>query len=367
MRNRRTLSSHLFGITFLAMAFSAIGLQDGNIMSIFTVDGLPPQRGEKVAENYAIDFSNQRYEIDGVCKYDAESAMCWRPDGSPNPELTQAISNAIRNMDDSNYRTWTLTFGKKRRTLFFKETRYNRNNNNDARYGNIFRPNQQSSKFTQGWTQSGSPFNYANYTSFDGSTTTWQTVEGIFEKSTKEFPFRYVFQEAKYKTTHQPLKPGRIDIEGNVIEITSIVDHPKPKPVAANPGIVYANPYGVGKNRPPVTDINIKVVSMKNPFSIASIRIGDENGKPYDYVDEKGNSVAVETVNQWYQKHPNNMPGKMPPYYPAGNYSIDAMYTRENTTNLIQSYLPKEKCKTLVIMTTARDFYVFDHVMLDPK
>ncbi len=354
-----------FGIVVLSVA--TVALNHNALGAILQV-----KTGETAVENYSVVVGNNRYEIDGVCKLSEDGAICWKPDGSSNPSLTYKINDAIHNPNYSTQRTFTVSLQMKRRTVIMKSTQVSQSQNG-VDGGAVFRRNQNDNKFTEGWQEYSDTNFSANETGFNGEQINWHSIDGKFELATKEFPLRYEFTRSGSKPVIKKLEVGKFEVDGNVFEIVSITDHPKPKPNDASRlnGGSFNQFASISRPPEPKTDIAIKVVKINNPYSLATIQLADEKGQLIYFVDEKFNRVSFDVVNKWNATYNVYAPGKTPPKSPfiyAGGYAFDQKYNPQvGVTTPSVFYVPKEKCKNIMITSTEHDVYVFDHVKLDPN
>ena len=325
------------------------------------------QPGEHSAVNNIFETGSHRYELEGVCKLSEDSAVCWNPDGSQNKGLTDKLTEAIRNPVASNQSRYSVTFQKKTRFVFLKKTQI-KPTGSGSDNGRIFQPGSYNGSFVEGWIENSSNLS-ASERGFNGGETTWSGVQGAFELGTKEFPLRYEFTSSPQKGTIRKLEPGKFEVDGNTFEIISISDHPKPTNSVSG-GRIATDDYRYIQ-RLPKTDIVVKVVSITNPFSTMAFELADDNGNAIQYVDEKENSVSSEVVSKWYgQNQQNNAKEKQKPfpYFNPGIYIFDPKNANSPYLQALNYFfVSKEKCKSILITTTRRDVYVFEHIKLDPN
>ena len=325
------------------------------------------QPGEHSAVNNIFETGSHRYELEGVCKLSEDSAVCWNPDGSQNKSLTDRLTEAIRHPVASNQSTYSVTFQKKTRFVFLKKTQI-KPASSGSDYGRVFQQRSFNGSFIEGWSENSSNLS-ASERGFNGGETSWSGIQGAFEPGTKEFPLRYEFTSSPVKGTVRKLEPGKFEVDGNTFEIVTISDHPKPTN-SVNNGRIATNDYRYIQPLPK-TDIVVKVVSITNPFSSMAFQLADDNGNAIQHVDEKENSVSSEEVSKWYslnQQNSANGKQKPFPYINPGSYSFDPRNANSPYTQPSSFfYISKEKCKNIVITTTRRDVYVFEHIRLDPK
>lgn len=356
----------ILGITSVSIA--AIALTHDALGAALHVN-----QGETLVEHNSVVVGNNRFEIDGVCKLSEDGALCWKPDASPNPGLTEKINAAILSPIYANQRTFTVSLLKKQRTLIMKATQVSQSQNG-VDGGTVYRRNPNDNTFSEGWLEYSNTNFSANESGFNGGQTYWHSIDGKFELGTKEFSLQYEFTIRGTKPIIKDLEVGKIEVDGNVFEIVSITDHPKPKPRPNEDLIRFAggyNPFPSAPQPEPKTDIAIKVVAINNPYSSMTIQLADEKGQLIYYVDDKFNPVSFDVVNKWNAKNNIYVPGKQPPKSPfiyAGGYSFDQKYnSKVGVTTPSAFYVPKEKCKRIMITSTKHDVYVFEHVKLDPN
>ncbi len=357
--------------TFSVFAFTGI---TGLSLAVFGIGSVTVQKsGEHLVMNNSFEAGNHRFEIDGVCKMTESSARCWKPDGSPNKLLAKKVTDAIQHPATSSLQSFSVSFLKKRRFAIVKATE------TDPRYsplgmGKVYEKVGKPGKFTEGWTEySGSNF-AANERTFSGAEIAWSSIEGTFERGTKEFPLRYEFMAPFVKQGVRKLQIGKFEIDGNSYEILAIGDHPKSGP---NRGTFFANgPRSGSGNRsfsdiPPRTDITFRVVSITNPYSILGLLIADSRGIASGYVDDKGISAPPEEVNKWTVAHPYVAPPTVQeksPYHYSGSGCFDPKYYSAKNPPIVASfYVTKAACKNMILTSTRREIYVFPHIRLEPN
>jgi hypothetical protein len=217
-----------------------------------------------------------------------------------------------------------------------------------------------------GWSNTSSSSFSASYRDFDGSEINWSVIEGTFEPDTNEFPLRYEFETQSPNLIKLKLELGKFEVDGNLFEVKSIADHPKLKPGQEDASSLY-NPY----QAPARTDVIIHAASIVNPYSSFTINLADEAGNPYAYVDKDANPVPIDIVNKWNSenlRYTQDKPQPKCPFLPVGNWYFNARY--EPPTNFERPCyfgLTKDKCKNLLIASSTRTVYVFEHVKLDPN
>ena len=328
----------------------------------FAVQGLP--LGELPAVNNRIELDNKRYEIDGVCKFSENAALCWKPNGEPNPELSDRLTNAIQHPKDNNPVVYTVAFLKKKRFLILKSIQ----NGQNAPYSYPRVSTNQSSQsgFKEGWTESSQTRFMASQRDFDGSETTWSTIEGTFEPATKEFPLRYEFTQQSPKPVMVKLEPSKFEVDGNTFEIVSITDHPKSK---MSSQIQYVN--GFQTQVEPKIDITFRVVSVGNPFSSMYVRPADNAGNVIAFADEKGNPVSEKLVEKWNIENSKQVPGKpraVSPYGYVGGFGFDGKdWLPSQRDRVYPVGLNRAKFEALLVTSSKRTVYVFEHIKLDPN
>jgi hypothetical protein len=321
--------------------------------------------GEFPAVDGKIKVENFQYEIDGVCKFGENSAICWKPNGEPNQSLSDRFTSIIQHPTTNQPFTYTVTFLKKKRFLILKKSQVNQVNSLYS-YGRVSSDGTYTGAYKEGWSEhSGTNFT-ASFRDFDGSETTRSTIEGTFEPGTKEFPLRYEFTNQSQKPIVKKLEIGKFEVDGNLFEITSIADHPKP-----GPGQVDSNNYYYPYQAEPKTDVAFCPISIANKFSSFTMQVGDEAGNSFYYVDEKGDPASNEVVTKWNQeniRYNSDKPLPKNPYRAVGVSMFDPRETSPPITTRKGYFgINKEKCKSLVISASKRSVYVFEHVKLDPN
>lgn len=358
MNKKRTFASHALGLTFVALALSAVAShqQSPGLPKSFAENGLPPQSGEHVVSNNEVDLGNHQFGIEGVCRVEPDSALCWKPDGSPNEHLTDSLNRGIKSQNQE-YRTFSVVIGKKNRVLVTRERR--ENSGTSLGDGTPMNPNYSKPGFAEGWGRYGGTTFWASASDFDGSSTSWSTMGGAFNKDTKEFPFRYVVTHRDDKPHQIPLHPGQFEVGGNVFEVISITEHKTGKD-----GPFYGEPANPIK---PKTDIQVKVVSVANPMKAFSAMYADGKGNPISYVDKDGNPVNDKIVQEWMNHHQSGGRPLASPYIYANGMSFDPMYQQPGAILNITTYLRKDLCTSLLVTESEKEIYVFDHIKLDPN
>ena len=341
------------------LAFVAFGfIQNGP-------SGIQP--GEHGAVNNIFETGSYRYELEGVCKLSEDNAVCWNPDGSQNKGLTDKLTEAIRHPIASNQTSYSVTFQKKARFVFVKKTQIKPSGSGPDN-GRVFQQRTYSGSFVEGWSENGSSLS-ASERGFNGGEISLSGIQGAFEPGTKEYPLRYEFTSSPIRGTTRKLEPGKFEVDGNTFEIVSISDHVKPT------NYVSGGPVSTGDyryvQRLPKTDILVKVVSITNPFSAMAFQLADDKGNAIQYVDEKENTVTSDEASKWYslnQQNSANGKQKPFPYFGPGSYYLDPKNANSpypQPTSFF--YISKGKCKNIVITTTQREVYVFEHIKLDPS
>ncbi len=235
----------------------------------------------------------------------------------------------------------------------------------------MLRNDAQYSGKTEGWSTSISPNLSASENGFDGAYTSWSSVGGVFDPQTKEHPFRYQVRLPETLKV-QKCEVGQFEVEGNIYEIVSIADHPKSKRMkgtmdGGGSGPVNRRPYSIPPE--PKTDIMLRVVSIKNPYSSIRISLGDSNGKEIFYVDKHDKPIAYEEVSRWNNRNGVYEPGTKivdPPYHYVGGGQFDPRSMEARKYPIAVSVLmSKGNCKNLLIYTAQHKVYVFEHIKLD--
>ena len=329
----------------------------------YSVNGLPTQPGETSVVNNSFSNGGTRYEVDGVCKFGEDDIVCWKPDGSPNQTLSQALKDARDHPYNSNSSSsYAVSLDKMNRTLYLKQIqeKYGMSNGD---YGRVYGTRSESIEARTGWTEY--PTMTARTTGFNGAETIWSGIPGVFDLNTKEFPFRYEFTNSMLKTSVQQLKLGRFEVDGNTFDITNIgkfddlPDDKKRIPVTDN----SMRPHPL-----PKTFIEFKVISVANPHSSFSARLADEAGKPIENADESGNIASGKVAPRTYSAARSstfvNRPTG-PETMVAGGFGFDPKFSSK--TQLVYFWLTPERCKNLSISVSSRKVFVFDNIQLNPK
>ncbi len=325
--------------------------------AIFTNRAIASQQQQPSAgrtiEDYRIEYGNNVATVDGICKFDETSALCWKPDGSPNPSLTDRIKRAIASNNPSSGRQFTVTFGKKQRALFIKVTRSSNSN-----YGNELAA--QEGRDGNLWSNYSGMFGNANSSDFDGSYTGWNVYLGKFDLDAKMANIQLINTTYGRKSKIIPIQVGRFEVNGNTYEITSVGPPPPPK---SNPPLAP----GYVQLPPPRLVVNIKVVQITNPNTSLSLSVGDTNGKGYEYATKDGKPATYQDYNDWQRKHMANPNHEQPPFNYPGGASFDGASPISGSPVPLSIYLQPEFSKTIIANSTDREVYNIVGLHLEPN
>ena len=335
-------------------------------LSIFPIqDGFPATPGEHTVAGYSLTHGNQIDEIYGVCKLDEDSASCWNPDGTPDQKLTNSITAAIQNPTQDYSSGFKVTIGQKRRLIIVKSTLSQPKLKQDFEQGYPTAPEQQSPKDLQVWENGTNQQFEANSKWFDGSKTSYRAYEGIFSSFAHEFALRYLFHRNDPSSRLVDLKLGKVDLGSHQIEVLNISSPPNVKPFDS--GLNYLPNGKLAKNQIR-TLITYRILAESSKYLFTYARLADEDGKERAWAGQDGKPYSEASLFKWEQKtysQKSGAPQEERPFAQEGAFGLTGYKLGETITT--KFYSAPEYCKRLLVSTTRRDIFVFEHIKLDPN
>ena len=121
----------------------------------------------------------------------------------------------------------------------------------------------------------------------------------------------------------------------------------------------------------PKIDITFRVVFVGNPFNSMYVRPADNAGNLIAFADEKGNPVSEKLVEKWNIENSKQVPGKpraVSPYGYVGGFGFDGKEWSPGQRDRVYPFgLNRAKFEALLITSSKRTVYVFEHIKLDPN
>ena len=298
-----------------------------------------------------------------MCKVTEDSAVCWKPDGSPNQSLTDAITASIRRPPVNYDSGFKIKIGKKRRILFIKSTLHPTKEHMEMLGMPLYRGINYVDPNGDGWEQSSNFRFEANSNDFDGTKTQWRAVDGVFDLSTTEsdVPMSIITKPDSGELVD--LKPGIMKLGNYQIEILSIRDRSHSKPF--DNGTNYlAN--GKPSKLQIQTDITYRILSRASVYLFTYAALAHDNGQVIEFVSADGKPLTSDEFLKLESAMQNN-PVPQERTFSQENAFGFRSDNPANSETMISFYSASKYCKKLLVTTSRQDVFVIQHVKLDPK